>query len=53
MTTEPPDDAAELERYREYLLLLARLQLDAGLQGKADEEISVFFLDADREKQIN
>jgi len=36
MTTEPPDDAADLEGYREYLLLLARLQLDTGLQGKVD-----------------
>jgi RNA polymerase sigma-70 factor (ECF subfamily) len=36
MAEQSPNDAAQLERYREYLHLLARLQLDAGLQGKVD-----------------
>src|SRR5262245_11302043 len=31
-----PDPAARLERYRGYLLLLARLELDARLQSKVD-----------------
>jgi RNA polymerase sigma-70 factor (ECF subfamily) len=36
MPHEPPDWSHELERYRDYLALLARLQLGAGLQGKVD-----------------
>jgi RNA polymerase sigma-70 factor (ECF subfamily) len=36
MPHEPRDWGEELERYRDYLALLARLQLAAGLQGKVD-----------------
>src|ERR1700726_2433960 len=36
MTAKSPNAAGRLESYREYLHLLARLQLDAGLQGKVD-----------------
>jgi hypothetical protein len=33
---EPNDPGRELERFRAYLALLARLQLDPRLQGKVD-----------------
>src|SRR5947207_15975588 len=36
MQPDVPDESSELERFREYLGLLARLQLDARLQGKVD-----------------
>jgi RNA polymerase sigma-70 factor (ECF subfamily) len=36
MATEPSDPAQGLERFRDYLALLARLQLDARLLGKVD-----------------
>jgi RNA polymerase sigma-70 factor (ECF subfamily) len=36
MAAPSANQAAQLERYREYLHLLARLQLDAGLRGKVD-----------------
>src|ERR1700737_2552406 len=36
MAAKSPNEAGQLERYREYLHLLARLQLEAGLQGKVD-----------------
>jgi len=36
MPTNTPETAQQLERYREYLALLARLQLDPRLAGKVD-----------------
>ncbi|HLN27287.1 MAG TPA: sigma-70 family RNA polymerase sigma factor [Gemmataceae bacterium] len=36
MAGEPKAESQSLERYRDYLRLLARLQLDAGLQSKLD-----------------
>jgi RNA polymerase sigma-70 factor (ECF subfamily) len=36
MTHEDTDDGPALERYRDYLQLLARLQVDARLQAKVD-----------------
>jgi RNA polymerase sigma-70 factor (ECF subfamily) len=36
MSSEGTDAALDLERFREYLQLLARLQLNSGLQGKID-----------------
>ena len=36
MPRGPEELGRELERYRDYLALLARLQLNAGLQGKVD-----------------
>ena len=36
MSNEPSNPDQELERFRDYLCLLARLQLDAKLQGKVD-----------------
>jgi RNA polymerase sigma-70 factor (ECF subfamily) len=36
MNSEAPDTARELERFREYLQLLAGLQIDPRLQGKID-----------------
>jgi RNA polymerase sigma-70 factor (ECF subfamily) len=36
MPREPSNTNQELERFRDYLTLLARLQLDARLQGKVD-----------------
>jgi RNA polymerase sigma-70 factor, ECF subfamily len=36
MSTEGTDPSRDLERFREYLRLLARLQLDPRLQGKID-----------------
>jgi RNA polymerase sigma-70 factor (ECF subfamily) len=36
MDQPPRDDAPDLERYREYLRTLARLQLDDRLRGKLD-----------------
>jgi RNA polymerase sigma-70 factor, ECF subfamily len=36
MSEKPHTPARELERFRDYLRLLARLQLDAKLQGKVD-----------------
>lgn len=36
MSHEPNHPSQDLERFREYLCLLARLQLDARLQGKVD-----------------
>ncbi|MBI1913268.1 MAG: sigma-70 family RNA polymerase sigma factor [Planctomycetes bacterium] len=37
MTTQTEGQAPDLERYRDYLRLLARLQIDRRLQGKLDD----------------
>ena len=36
MDRSPPTDGPDLERYREYLRTLARLQIDDRLRGKLD-----------------
>ena len=53
MNNQDESDGLELDKFREYLLLLARLQLGEALRGKLDasDVVQQTLLDAHRQRQ--